>query len=102
MSVKLRTLNNYPEWKTKESIIGVAKYLETRSKESPKFPSNVKTDVEKKRFIKKFGTGDFQVKKRGNTYEVYYQPPLESNKDEFRLQLRVVYPDEKEKILKDL
>ena len=65
MSVKLRILNNYPEWKTKQSIIGVAKYLESKDKDAPKFPANVKSDNEKDRFIEKFGTGDFQVKKRG-------------------------------------
>ena len=42
MSVKLRILNNYPEWKTKESIIGVAKYLESKDDDDPKFPNDVK------------------------------------------------------------
>ena len=81
MSVKLRTLNNYPEWKTKESIVGVAKYLETRTNDDPLFPPNIKSKQQRNRYIKKFGNGDFQVQKIGNTYEIYYQPPLESNKD---------------------
>ena len=102
MSVKLRILNNYPEWKTKESIIGVAKYLESKDDDEPKFPDDVKTNAERNRYVKKFGNDDFKVEKRGNTYKVYYQPSLESNKDEYRLRLQVVYPDERDKILKDL
>ena len=102
MSVKLRILNNYPEWKTKESIIGVAKYLESKDDDDPKFPNDVKTDQEKKRYTKKFDNDDFKVEKRGNTYTVFYQPPLESNIDKYRLRLQVVYPDERDKILKDL
>ena len=102
MSVKLRILNNYPEWKTKESIIGVAKYLESKDDDEPKFPNDVKTDQEKKRYTKKFDNDDFKVEKRGNTYTVFYQPPLESNIDKYRLRLQVVYPDERDKILKDL
>ena len=64
MSVKLRTLNNYPEWKTKESIIGVAKYLETRTNDDPLYPSNIKSKQQRNRYTNKFGNGDFQVKKR--------------------------------------
>ena len=65
MSVKLRILNNYPEWKTKESIIGVAKYLESKDDDEPKFPDDVQTDAERNRYVKKFGNDDFKVEKEG-------------------------------------
>ena len=72
MSVKLRTLNNYPEWKTKKGIIEVAKYLETKDDDDPTYPASIKTDKDRNHFLKKFNTGDFQVNKRGNVYNVYY------------------------------
>ena len=78
MSVKLRTLNNYPEWKTKETIVGVAKYLESKDNSEPIFPSSIKSKAQRTRYVKKFGNGDFQVKKRGNDYEIYYRPRLEN------------------------
>ena len=71
MSVKLRILNNYPEWKTKESIIGVAKYLESKDDDDPKFPNDVKTDQEKKRYTKKFDNDDFKVE-NGEIHTQYF------------------------------
>ena len=102
MSVKLRTLNNYIEWKTEQGIVGVAKYIETKDTAAPLFPAYVDSVQKKKIFAKRFGNSDFKIEKQGARYSVFYQPPLESNKDTYQLRLQVVYPDKKEDILKEL
>ena len=62
-STKLRTLNAYPEWKTKKGIDDVIKFVVSiQEKENTlAYPSSAKTTVQKKRFMEKFGNGDFQV-----------------------------------------
>jgi hypothetical protein len=90
MSLILRKLNAYPEWKTKTKIDDVAKYIQ-----DDLLPPYTKTTLQKTRYKEKYGTGDFIVKKVGNKTRIFYNPSP-------RLSLEVLYPDEKEEILKKL
>ena len=81
MSLLLRKLNAYPEWRTKSSIKSVAKYLDDveKDKEQPSFPASIKTKHQQKRFTSKFGN-NFQVEgSRSALPRVYYRPALESD-----------------------
>ena len=90
MSLILRKLNAYPEWKTKAKIDDVAKYIK-----DGEMPPYMKTKQQKARYQEKYGSGDFVVKKIGNKSIIFYNPSP-------RLSLEVLYPDEKESILRNL
>jgi len=63
-STQLRKLNAYPEWKTEQGINDVIKFvisLQDNDANKVVYPQSVKTTIQKKRFMEKFGNGDFQV-----------------------------------------
>ena len=63
-STQLRKLNAYPEWKTEQGINNVIKFVISLQDNDPNkvvYPQSVKTTIQKKRFMEKFGNGDFQV-----------------------------------------
>ena len=62
-STQLRTLNAYPEWKTKKGIDEVIQFVISiqDKKNTLAYPPSAKTAIQKNRFMNKFGNGDFQV-----------------------------------------
>ena len=90
MSLLLRKLNAYPEWKSKNKIDDVAKYIK-----DGEMPTDIKTKLQKQRYKDKYGANDFVVKRVGNKQRLFYNPSP-------RLSLEVLYPEEKEDILSKL
>ena len=86
MSLLLRKLNAYPEWKSRNKIDDVATYIK-----DGEMPTYVKTKLQKQRYKDKYGANDFVVKRVGNKQRLFYNPSP-------RLSLEVLYPEEKQDI----
>ena len=89
-SLILRKLNAYPEFKEKEMINDIIEYIKSKNTNNPKYPDNINTTRKKQRYIEKFNT-DFDVENGS----LYYNPSA-------RIKIRVVFPDEKEDVLKEI
>ena len=96
-SNKLRTLNSYPEWKTKRGIDEVRAFVSSiQNREEPNYPANL-TNEQKRRYMDKFGK-DYYVE-RG---KLYYIPIINGTEREYRIKNEIIYPEDKEKALKEL
>ena len=88
-SLLLRKLNAYPEFRDKDMIKDVIKFVLSNS-DNPKYPNNIKTTRQEQRYMEKFGN-DFKVVNG----LLYYIPSS-------RIKIRVIFPEEKEKVLQEI